>query len=252
MRYAKATTVSTMIIVLSLSSFSFAWANEPVPPGASAYAQDTLPALITGMLTSVDEAENYGFAHPVENISVGVLRNTHRPSDSLLAGVPVLSWQEKLTQREEWIAVVQQDGQPRNVVSVWESAPGVYEMSTFGYGSKLAAALDPIAPSAYLMYEAPIDAWYEVNANTVRPLSGDLTEAESKEMTWLSYEQQLNLRMTTALEDGSMTSTAGAYGPTSGSGLWILVTASGAAAVIALVGAALLRARRQRLLVQTE
>jgi hypothetical protein len=235
-----------MVIVLGLGIFSAAGANDPVPAGASAYAQGALPAVIEGMLSSQEEAENYGFTHPVEGISIDVLRNTYRPSDSLLAGLPVGSWTGKITKREEWIAVVRQGGAPRNVVGVWEASTGVFEMSTFGYGSALAAALDKIAPSAYLMFEAPVDAWYEVNATTVRPLSGDLSAVESKEMTWLAYERDLQRRMTLALNDDTMDSTADVYGPTSGSGRWMLVVAGGAVVAIVLAGAALLWIQRAR------
>jgi hypothetical protein len=230
------------------------------PPAAQEFAATTLLEDLEHLLADPVEAADFGFERPIGTLGIGPLHPSYSPSEALYTGEDTPTLGARLAFRREWIAVVYQDGAPRNVVGVWEPTNGTYEMSTFGYGGGLAMALDGAGPQPAdgptpasqgqsdrqspqgrraWMYEAPISAWYEVDDALVIHRNGPPGSASP--MTWETYGAQLRGRSGSAAAGGTMT--GGATAPSNGANPALL--AGSAAALVLLSALVTGRARRR-------
>lgn len=228
-------------------------AQSSPPPEARAYAEEVLPAQIQsgwgeGVTmegwSAAEEADAYHFDLDAGPIRTGPLHATYRPSEGLLAGELGESLSDRLVPREEWITALSQGDAPRNVAGVWQPADGdgAWHMSTLGYGQRLALQVDGLDSDERLLFEAPLDAWYAVDAKTVRPLSGDLRDFTP--MTWEEYAQRLAADVETASNVGGDDAVTGGYAAAERSGGVPPEGLLAALAIVALAGVGVLVRRR--------
>lgn len=218
------------IVLLTVTAMSLAAAvaapaaADDDPPAAAVAALKEIRADVVDLLAS-DASRSPG------NVTIGRLHPSYMPSESLARGSVGISLSQRLESRDEWIAVVYSDGVATDVVGVWEAAPGRLELSTFGYGRRLAEALDGVPGGSRAMYEAPIGTWYLVSATAVTPLN----TVGGRTMDWPQFADEYRARTAAMLPDGT-----GTFGPQS-PGAW----AGLAAGLVFAAGMVLVASRRR-------
>lgn len=173
-----------------------------VPPGITAYHDDLLAEV--RHLVDID-GSGMGFTDPVGAIHIGPLRPVFIPTRAVARRGPDVPPSQGMTPSDEWVAAVYQNGVARNVVGVWEPAPGKIEMSSFGHGGRLARSLERLPAQHLLLHEAPIDAWYGVAGETVTVLSGGNADQQTGSTTsWAAFADAYEARREAMIPDGTM------------------------------------------------
>ncbi|MCT4776467.1 MULTISPECIES: hypothetical protein [Exiguobacterium] len=126
-----------------------------------------------------------------ENLSFGPLHPVMTPSRTYMTSEEKFPLGEALEFTNEYVAVVYQDDVPVNVIGTYEVAEEEYGFSTFGYGQELAIALDALDDQeGDIVYQAQRSAWFEMNGETMIPLTpGTKTFVGEETISLTSYKE---------------------------------------------------------------
>lgn len=168
------------------------WQTSP-PEEATSYAQNGLVAELREDLRG--EATEYGLEAPLRKIRVGPLHQVFSEDFQLRSG-PLETRPPWVEATSEWVAVVYQRGEPRNVVGIEDTGPR-FEMTVFGYGTEVAEAIDKLPPGAPLLYQptAGLEWWHTFDDRTVTLISGGREIPRGRIMSWQEYQHDYARRL---------------------------------------------------------
>lgn len=164
--------ISILIAILLLFLPTPTDAKTDIPKEAKDYAAQHFLEIVHDLYQE-DDPTLYGFAKEMGEITFGPLHPIHHFSQAfVMKPTATLSKNESIQPGNEWVATIYQNEKPVNVIGVYKNEEkNQYEFSTLGYGKELAEALTLLKPHEQLVYEFPVDAWYSIDGNQIRPLT---------------------------------------------------------------------------------
>ncbi|AZB42014.1 hypothetical protein CEF21_06735 [Bacillus sp. FJAT-42376] len=220
-----------------------------VPAEAKIYA-DTNFLNDVKQVINRDTPSNYNLTGD-GNITFGPLFSTFAFSRSFKESREMDKDASGMIQKNEWISVVYQNGNPVNVIGTFKKDDGQFTMSTFGYGKDFAEMLAKFTPdkNKKIIYEMPIDAWYMVDLKIVKALNDSAKTMITKDMTINQFQDRFIQRYKDAnpiLDKNGSDVSVGGSGTTSNvineknNSINPLVLYGGIALVLSLGGSALI------------